>query len=482
MREVRDPRGSYDEGVVRFIVFLVVIGLPAFAANWVKLTTPDFTLYSDGNPKRARELMIDFERVRHFFQERSGVPDREPRPVRIVVFGSDGEYSHYRPSSAASAFYTHDENRDYIAMGELGTEHPEIAMHEYTHLSVEHSGVKLPLWLNEGWADVCSTLRPRGKDKAMVGDLIPGRVQTLQNSTWIPLASLDQIGHDSPMYNESNRAGIFYAESWALTHMLFLSPEYMKGFPQVIRSAAAGKSLAQTLEAVYGKSTAQVQSDLTQYLDRNRLYGAVFPINLKVEQEEPQTTGVDAFESGLVLADMLGAGHKFDEAAKAYAALAAKYPKRPELEASIASLDLHTGDVDGARAHFKAAIDDGSTDAAMCYRYAMLSMGADLLKDRIAALRRAIELKPDYTEAHLALGASLLDAKDYTGSIAELRNIHKITEENAVWYFGTLALDQAALGSLADAQKSAAEARKWAKSPEQIKRVDGLVEYLSHRQ
>ncbi len=467
---------------MRLAVLLLVAGLPAYAANWVKLTTPDFTLYTDGNAKRAGELLTDFERVRRFFQERSGAQERQSRPVRIVVFGSDGEYSHYRPSSAASAFYTHDETRDYIAMGELGTEHPEIAMHEYTHLYVEHSGLKLPLWLNEGWADVCSTLRPKGKDKAMLGDLIPGRVQTLQNSTWIPLATLDRIGHDSPMYNESNRAGIFYAESWALTHMLFLSPEYMKGFPQLVRSAASGKPLGETLEAVYGKSTGQVQSDLAQYMDRNRLYGAVFPINLKVEQEEPQTAPADGFESGLVLADMLGAAHKFDEAAKAYAELAATYPNRPELEASLGSLDLHTGDVDGGRAHFKAAINDGSTDAGMCYRYAMLSMGFDLLKDRIAALRRAIELKPDYPEAHLALGASLLDSKDYAASIAELRNIHKVTEENAVWYFGTLALDQAALGSLADAQKSAAEARKWAKSPEQIKRVDGLVSYLSHHQ
>ena len=463
----------------RFAFLAIAVAVPATAANWVKATTPDFTLYTDGNPKRARELLLDFERVRHFFQERSAAPDRDPRPVRIVVFGSDGEYSHYRASSAASAFYTHDENRDYIAMGELGSEHPEIAMHEYTHLSVEHSGLKLPLWLNEGWADVCSTLRPKGKDKAMVGDLIPGRVQALQNSTWIPLANLDHIGHDSPMYNESNRAGIFYAESWALTHMLFLSPEYMKQFPQVVRSVASGKSLAETLQLVYGKSAEQVQSDLAQYFNRNRLYGAVFPINLKIEEEEPQAVGVDEFESGRVLADLLGAAHKFDEAAKAYAELASKYPKRPELEASLASLDLHRGDVDGARAHFQAAIADGSTDAALCYRYAMLSIGSDLLKDRIAALRRAIELKPDYPEAHLALGASLLDTKDYTGSIAELRQIHKITEENAVWYFGTLALDQAALGSLADAQKSAAEARKWAKTPEQTRRVEGLVKYLS---
>ena len=39
-------------------------------------------------------------------------------------------------------------------------------------------GLKIPLWLNEGWADVYSTLRPMGKETA-VGDLLEDRMRIL---------------------------------------------------------------------------------------------------------------------------------------------------------------------------------------------------------------------------------------------------------------------------------------------------------------
>ena len=72
------------------------------------------------------------------------------------------------------AYYTGDEQHDYIVMSDLATERTPAAIHEYMHLLVRHSGLKMPLWLNEGFADVYSTLQPRG-GQIVLGEVPLGR-------------------------------------------------------------------------------------------------------------------------------------------------------------------------------------------------------------------------------------------------------------------------------------------------------------------
>ena len=48
------------------------------------------------------------------------------------------------------------------------------AVHEYTHLLIRHMELKLPVWLNEGIAEVYSTLRPLA-GKVAVGNVPEGR-------------------------------------------------------------------------------------------------------------------------------------------------------------------------------------------------------------------------------------------------------------------------------------------------------------------
>ena len=49
----------------------------------------------------------------------------------------------------------------------------------------------------------------------------------------LPLQTLLTVDHDSPLYNEGNRRSTFYAQSWALTHLILL------GKPTERRSSSA---------------------------------------------------------------------------------------------------------------------------------------------------------------------------------------------------------------------------------------------------
>jgi hypothetical protein len=156
----------------------LIPGLLGAPEQWIKLETPHFELYTTAGEKKGREAILYFEQVRSFFLQASPSKRATEFPVRIVAFRSESQYKPYRMNGSAIAFYAPGRSRDYIVMQDISGEHYPVAIHEYTHMVVQHAGLKLPVWLNEGWANLYSTLSPRGS-KALVGNLLPGGVQTL---------------------------------------------------------------------------------------------------------------------------------------------------------------------------------------------------------------------------------------------------------------------------------------------------------------
>ena len=59
----------------------------------------------------------------------------------------------------------------------------------------------------------------------------------------MPLQELFAVTRDSPEYNESSRQGIFYAESWLLTHYLMAAnnPAYKARFGRFTELLIAGQ-------------------------------------------------------------------------------------------------------------------------------------------------------------------------------------------------------------------------------------------------
>lgn len=83
----------------------------------------------------------------------------ERATVRVIGFRSASEYNAFRLRPTADAYYIGTESRDYIVMPALGTNEFPVAAHEYAHLVLRASGLRLPPWLNEGLAEYFSTVR-----------------------------------------------------------------------------------------------------------------------------------------------------------------------------------------------------------------------------------------------------------------------------------------------------------------------------------
>ena len=380
------------------------------------------------------------------------------------------------------AFYAQSRNREFIVMQDISTEHYPAAIHEFTHLIVQRAGLQLPVWLNEGWAEFYSSLRPQG-NKAVVGTLLPGRVQTLLTAKWLPLEVLASVDANSPMYNERDKAGILYAQSWLLVHMLYLSADYRPNFSKFVQALANGQDTLQAFLGVYHKGAQDVAYDLNQYIKSSKFFAAIFDVKLEKSAEDPQVSDVAPADSGLVLADLLALVNKPDEARRAYEELAKANPENPELLESQGYLEVRVGKSDAARQYFSRAYQAGTKSAQLCFDYATLELQGDSgAKEAIPILRRAIELKPDYVEARLQLGLVLASQQNFAEALDQLHQIKTVKPEQAPSYF--LALGYAYLGTSRpdEARKSAESAKKWAKTASDSEQVDSLVQALDRAQ
>jgi tetratricopeptide (TPR) repeat protein len=466
----------------RVLGILFLAAVPTLAADhWLRLTTPEFELYTTAGEKQGRDTLRHFEQVREFFLQASPVRSLGDFPLRIYQFETESQYKPFRPSEAAAAFFVATPARDYIVMGDRTANDYRSSIHEYMHLIVRHSGLKLPTWLNEGWADVYSTLRPMGKDTA-VGDLLPDRMKSLADEQWLDLDTLTAVDHNSPTYHEASRVGIFYAESWALAHMLYLSPEYKDNFGKFIIALNGGKSTAEALEIAYGRSSATVFGDLRAYLDRKRIYGRVFETRIGNVDEKVTSAGLPEFDSQFALADLLVAIGKRDEAKTEYARLEQEQPDRPDLNQSIGNLALWSKDLNSARQYFAKAYDAGNADPQMCFDLAVLDREAKQPPAKIIPiLERSLQSKPDFTDAKVQLGLLRIEARDFAGAITTLTSIPKITPQSAPSVYCGLAYARVQTGDLEPAQQDVLTCGKWAKTDADTGRAQRISKLIEAR-
>jgi tetratricopeptide (TPR) repeat protein len=464
------------------LLFAVISGESAVAAEqWLRLSTPHFEMFTSAGEKKGREGILYFETVRQFFVDvgfASSLPDKR---VRIVGFRGDKEFRPYAPNQIDVAFYASGGDHDYIVLSQIGLEYYPVAVHEYTHLVLHHSSKNIPVWLDEGLAELFSTLRPDGK-QVSVGDIIPGRLMEARQSRLIDLDTLLAVGHDSRLYNERSHAGMFYSQSWLLAHMLFLSPEYRPHFLVFWKAVTSGQPSAPSLQQAFGKSVAEVQKDLQRYIQNGPTRQLLASVQLDKHAADPDVAPVSAWDADVALVEIQASSRQQAEAARTtLERLISEQPQRPEAPAILAELALREEHRDEAIRLFAKATELGSTNPEMYFRYAMLlwnrPRGAD--DALVKALQKAVELKPDYVEARLRLGFAFMDRGDYKQAQTQLLQIKGIKAADAFSYFHALAYTTYRLGDEAGARAALEQAKKWAKEPADAMAADQLAEALN---
>lgn len=213
--------------------FLIPTRISA-ADNWIEVRSPHFTVNTNAGEKDARRIADQFEQIRQMFHGAFASLRVDPgQPIIIIAAKNENTLKLFLPEEWEvkghihhAGMYQPGEDKDYVVM-RLDTEGENpfhILYHEYTHALMRLNFTDLPVWLDEGLAEFYgnSTL---GDKESKIGTIDPGHLYLLQQSKLIPIETLLEVDHQSPYYNENNRASVFYAESWALVHYLMMDKD-----------------------------------------------------------------------------------------------------------------------------------------------------------------------------------------------------------------------------------------------------------------
>ena len=92
------------------LLLTALIALPdAGAADWIKLSTANFELYSTAVEIEARATLETFEQTRDFFLRVKGSTPVSGLPVTLVTFGTAKDYKPYELRSFNPAYFVSDE-------------------------------------------------------------------------------------------------------------------------------------------------------------------------------------------------------------------------------------------------------------------------------------------------------------------------------------------------------------------------------------
>ena len=457
------------------LVLLACAHLSAADPKWIRMKSEHFEMYSSAGERATRDTLKSFEQVRSFFQEAVPVKEEKPIPVRLVAFNSEKEYAPYRPNEAAVAYYMPGADRDTIVMSHTGIEAHPMAVHEYTHLVLEHGGLTLPPWLNEGLAEIFSTLRPSG-NKVMIGEIINARRFEMLNSPWVPLSTILMVDRNSPFYNEKNKAGSLYNEGWALTHMLMLDERYSAKFDQVIRAVQAGPG-ADALSTIYGMPLSEIDKDLQGYIRGSRFYARLYPTKLEKVTEELIAEPAPDYDVKLVLTELSSKHGQEDETRKKLEALMAEDPKRPEPYSQLGYLVWRQGKQAEAEDFFAKAYTLGERSRRMLWDYGRMAVNARP-KEAIQALGDLLEQEPGRVEVRIALAEAQLRNHQPGATVVTLTAAKTITAVDAPRLFLVAAYAYIDLKNLEEAKANVDKALRFAKSDHDIADGKRLQNYL----
>ena len=199
----------------------------AGAKAWFETRTAHFNIYSCGAPQDVYKLAARLEQFCEAYTLLAGAQAVASPPIVVMAFPDHESMKPFLPlyqgkPANLAAFFQRGSDENLIVLCLPGANSAftdmEVIFHEYTHLLFRHNDRIWPLWLKEGMAEVYSTFETTGYH-VRIGQPIDHHLRLLAQQPLMPLAELFAVTHDSPQYNERDRQGIFYAESWLLTRI-----------------------------------------------------------------------------------------------------------------------------------------------------------------------------------------------------------------------------------------------------------------------
>jgi Tfp pilus assembly protein PilF len=383
------------------------------AENWIEVRSPHFTVATNSNEKQARRIADQFERMRSVFH--AAFPKLQvdpPSPIIVVAVKDEKDFRALEPeaylakgSLRLGGLLLHAPDKNYVLMQlDAQGEHPySVIYHEYTHLLLSKSAEWMPLWLNEGLAEFYENTDINEKDAAL-GQPSGVNIMLLRQNRLLPLATLFAVDEKSPYYHEENKGSIFYAESWALTHYLYVKDHAAKT-PQLPQYSDL---LAQRVDPVTAATRSfgdlkQLESSLENYVQQ----GAFSYFRVKTVTEVDDSTFKAQLltppQADALRADFLAYNQRTTDARSLLDQVLQQDSNNVSACETMGFLEFRQGHLDEARKWYAQAVQLDSQSYLAHYYFSAISMSRSLTSADDAqvesSLRAAIKLNPSFAPA-----------------------------------------------------------------------------------
>jgi tetratricopeptide (TPR) repeat protein len=264
--------------ITLFLVVLISFPTPAATQardSWRSVRTNNLFVIGNAEPEKLRQVAVWLEFFHSAFARlvSRNVLD-SAAPTTVIVFRDDPSFTPFKPlyqgrPANVAGYFQPGEDVNYIAMSLDPRERDpfSIAFHEYVHLHLRDNVPGVPLWLNEGLAEFYGSLQFSGGE-ALLGVPLPYYVRLLRSEEMLPLTTLLGIDSRSPHYNEQDKTGIFYGQSWALVHYLMLGggPARQDQFKRFLQQVSRGDDPVKALESSFGMTLDALEKELHAYV------------------------------------------------------------------------------------------------------------------------------------------------------------------------------------------------------------------------
>jgi tetratricopeptide (TPR) repeat protein len=430
---------------------------------WFEAHTAHFNICGCGSPQDVNKLAARLEQFCEAYSRLAGANAVASPPTIVMAFPDEQSMKPFLPlyegkPGNLSGFFNRnsDENLIVLALPPANSNSPgmEVIFHEYAHLLFRRNDRIWPIWMKEGMAEIYSTFEATGR-QAQIARPIDRHLRLLAHEPLMPLHKLFAVTPNSPEYNESSRQGIFYAESWLLTHYLMAgdNPAYKARFGRFTELLITGQMSEQAFTNALGTTLPMMEKQLRHYLER----GQFSPIELPLPADVSAPVYVSAaaitpVETYFRLGDELLRIGRLDDAQQYFEQAKKIAPASPLPYEGLGLLAAQRGQYDEALRELKMALQRGSTSflahfiyAREKYRLTANGQGryAPLNSDAAAEIRseleKSIALMPNFSQAHEMLGFfEMVQGQNLTAAEQQLQLAIQLEPENPA-YLLTLA-------------------------------------------
>ncbi len=428
-------------------VVLALLATPVQAKDkWINLTTKNFNIISNADEGGTRRLALKLEQFHFVFSKLFNLPLERAVPTTVMVFKHDASFKPYKPlyngkPANLAGYFQSGQDENIIAMDiSANQESPmSVIYHEYTHLLTSSTPRQWPVWLQEGLAELYSSFDV-DDNKVTLGAPISRHVMLLRDKTFIPLQDLLSVRHGSPIYNERDKQGIFYAESWALCHYLMFGDKnvrqpQMAEFAKLINQDVAGD---RAFTQAFKLSPPEMEKQIRSYIGRSSYTINVYTLASTEGEKEIAVRPISEGEAQFYLGNLLARTKRLDEAEVLFKQAVALEPELPRPYEGLGFVAMRRNNFTEALEHFKQAATRGSKNHLAHYYYAesLQRQAAGGITPALAQtisdeLHTSIKLMPGFAYSHAALGfLSLATGQNFKEGADSLKIAIRLAPQN----------------------------------------------------